>query len=205
MLINEIFHSLKGEGVYTGTPMIFIRLSGCNLSCEFCDTKDQLLGDLSVREIMDQVEEYSGLCNHVVITGGEPTMQDLHLLIDELHSEGYLVHIETNGTLKVPGTIDWIAVSPKTLNLNRWTIENCDEIKFLVGNGYGIDFMDEVLEHYTVKPSCTVFLMPIAKSHREGDKSAGDLIADNVEFAKMLCLENGISLCMQMHKILNIP
>ena len=73
MRVNEIFYSIQGEGRYTGTPAIFIRLAGCNLRCDFCDTEHQPYQDLTEEEIMRQIADFP--TSHVVITGGEPMLQ----------------------------------------------------------------------------------------------------------------------------------
>ena len=79
MRVNEIFYSLQGEGAHSGEAAIFIRLSGCNLRCPFCDTIHEPCNILTEDEIISQIEEYPA--NWVVITGGEPTLQPLEALI----------------------------------------------------------------------------------------------------------------------------
>lgn len=112
MRINEIFYSLQGEGRWAGTPCIFIRFSGCNLKCDFCDTRHQKYKDYSEDEILREIEKYAP-CKHVVLTGGEPTMQYLETLIDLLLDNNYYIAIETNGTHIVPAGIQWVTCSPK--------------------------------------------------------------------------------------------
>ncbi|MCR5409172.1 MAG: 7-carboxy-7-deazaguanine synthase QueE [Bacteroidales bacterium] len=111
--VNEIFLSLQGEGFWTGTPMVFLRLSGCNLACPFCDTDFSAFTEMSASEVVDQVLALAGECRRVCITGGEPLLQLDSTLIDALHAAGFTLHLETNGTLKAPDGIDWITVSPK--------------------------------------------------------------------------------------------
>ena len=91
MRINEIFYSLQGEGFFTGTPAVFIRFSGCNLQCDFCDTTHQSFTDMSEDEIVQQAANYAG--RHVVITGGEPSLQLTASLVDKLHAAGKFVAI----------------------------------------------------------------------------------------------------------------
>ena len=106
MRINEIFYSLQGEGRFTGSPAVFVRFSGCNRRCPFCDT-DHLDGDeMSAQEIVDAVSKYP--CDIVVITGGEPALQLTSELVDMLHGIGRRVHVETNGSLPLPVNVDWI-------------------------------------------------------------------------------------------------
>ena len=114
MKINEIFCSIQGEGHYTGTPSVFIRTSGCNLHCPFCDTQHQSGQEMSIEEIVRQATSY--LPRHAVITGGEPSLcPDLGTLVEALHQQGFYVQIETNGTRQLPSGIDWVTCSPKVL------------------------------------------------------------------------------------------
>ena len=111
MRINEIFYSLQGEGFYTGTPSLFIRLSGCNLQCPFCDTEHIPYTDMTEREIIEEAEKCPA--KHVVITGGEPSLQLTNSLVEGLHGVGKYVAVETNGMHELPSNVDWITLSPK--------------------------------------------------------------------------------------------
>ena len=117
MRVNEIFYSLQGEGRFTGTAAIFIRLSGCNLRCSFCDTRHDDYTLYTENDIVAAIASYPA--RHVVITGGEPTLQLTRLLVDKLHEAGKFVQIETNGSIAlepdVVAAIDWITCSPKAL------------------------------------------------------------------------------------------
>lgn len=100
--ISEIFYSIQGESLYAGLPCVFIRLSGCNLRCAYCDTQYAYNGQtfMSIEEILDRVEGFS--CPLVEITGGEPLLQDeTPALVDALLSKGYLVLMETNGSMDI--------------------------------------------------------------------------------------------------------
>jgi len=110
--VNEIFYSLQGEGGRVGEPSIFIRLSGCNLACSFCDTDFEKGIDMSLDEILRQIEQYPA--KWIIWTGGEPTLQltDEHLLF--FKEKEYKQAIETNGTRPVPSLIDYITCSPKS-------------------------------------------------------------------------------------------
>ena len=124
--VNEIFYSLQGEGSFTGTPMVFVRFSGCNRACSFCDTDFEKYAPLTAQEILAEVRRYPA--HRVVLTGGEPLLQTDAELINILHLAGYIIHIETNGTLPVPDGIDWVTCSPKTPPLNIQP-ERVNEIK----------------------------------------------------------------------------
>lgn len=130
MRINEIFYSLQGEGRNTGRAAIFVRFSGCNLRCPFCDTDFASYQEMSVEDILDAIEPYSS--RFVVLTGGEPTLQVDDAFVAVLHSYGYELAIETNGTRPVPKGIDWVTVSPKEPfvgDKGRLAVKSCNELK----------------------------------------------------------------------------
>lgn len=197
MRVNEIFYSLQGEGYHAGTAAVFIRLSGCNLKCPFCDTDFSASEEMEVGEIVKEVVNYSSDCHFVVLTGGEPTLQDCVPLIEALHGKGYKVAMETNGTNQVPFNIDWVTISPKFpfVENNAAAIkqQTCDELKCVYDGTYN---PNDVLKHFTnavhlyVQPCDTGFLKP----NQENIKKC-------VEFIK----ENPIwKLSLQTQKILNV-
>jgi 7-carboxy-7-deazaguanine synthase len=117
--IAEIYKSLQGEGRLTGTESVFVRTSGCNLRCWFCDTPytswEPEGEDLSVEEVLRQVEKHD--CRHVVITGGEPMLfSELIPLSRQLRAAGRHITIETAGTLYLPVECDLMSISPKLAN-----------------------------------------------------------------------------------------
>jgi 7-carboxy-7-deazaguanine synthase len=119
MKIAEIYRSIQGEGLLTGTPSVFVRASGCNLRCWFCDTPFASWKpegqDLSVDEIVAEVEEWD--CRHVVLTGGEPMLfAELLPLCDRLRQIRRHVTIETAGTLFLPVSCNLMSISPKLAN-----------------------------------------------------------------------------------------
>lgn len=121
--INEIFYSLQGEGYHTGTPAIFVRFSGCNLRCSFCDTKHEDGKQMRDEEILHEIQKYPG--KHVVLTGGEPSLWIDEKFVSLLKDNGLYVQIETNGTHALPSNIDWITFSPK----ENWILSHSDELK----------------------------------------------------------------------------
>jgi 7-carboxy-7-deazaguanine synthase len=132
--VKEIFYTLQGEGANAGTPAVFCRFAGCNLwsgreddrtsaQCQFCDT-DFVGTDGSGGGKFEAADDLARACRKactaaasgptlIVLTGGEPMLQVDTALIDALHTRGFTIAIETNGTLPVPDAIDWICVSPK--------------------------------------------------------------------------------------------
>ena len=132
MRVNEIFYSLQGEGYHSGTPAVFVRLSGCNLHCPFCDTKHEDGREMTDGEIVAEVERHPARL--VVITGGEPSLQLTDSLVDALHSAGKTVAVETNGTRPLPSHVDWITLSPKDTWLGPQAapvLTRADELKVL--------------------------------------------------------------------------
>lgn len=116
MRISEIYRSVQGEGFLTGVESVFVRTSGCNLRCWYCDTPHTSWTprghDVSVDEIVAQVEEWD--CRHVVLTGGEPMLYaELAPLCQRLKRMGRHVTIETAGTLDLPVECDLMSISPK--------------------------------------------------------------------------------------------
>ena len=119
MRVAEIYASVQGEGFLTGTPSVFVRASGCNLRCGYCDTPYASWNpegdDLSVDDICQQVSRLG--THHVVLTGGEPMLfAELVPLCDQLHQAGLHITIETAGTLFLPLHCDLMSVSPKLSN-----------------------------------------------------------------------------------------
>lgn len=112
-IIKEIFYSLQGEGFYTGRPAVFVRFSGCNLKCPFCDTDFKGGKVYSLHELVEEIEKVARDCRFIVFTGGEPTLQLDAKLTGELHKLGFELAMETNGTRPYPVGIDWVTVSPK--------------------------------------------------------------------------------------------
>lgn len=110
--VNEIFCSLQGEGAHAGEPSIFVRFSGCNLKCGFCDTLHETGEMMDVEEIIRHISQYQA--NRIVLTGGEPALHiDYNFVRHIKEATGKQVAIETNGTMPLPDNIDWITVSPK--------------------------------------------------------------------------------------------
>ena len=131
--VNEIFLSLQGEGYNTGTASVFIRLSGCNLHCDFCDTRHEDGTMMSLPEIVEQVMQYPK-APLIVLTGGEPSLWIDEDFVGGLKKmTGKTIAIETNGTHPLPKGIDWVTLSPKTNIGNSGDVPvvltHCDELK----------------------------------------------------------------------------
>jgi 7-carboxy-7-deazaguanine synthase len=173
MKINEIFYSIQGEGAWTGLPNIFIRTTGCNLRCSFCDTKYAYNKgkEITVEKIIEKISKYP--CKFICITGGEPLLQkDIIDLINRLIKKGYKISIETNGSLSIEkiSDIKSLMVSldikcPGSDMHEKNYLENInflkkdDQLKFVIKNKEDYNFAKKILEKY--KPSCSVFFQPV--------------------------------------------
>jgi organic radical activating enzyme len=115
--VAEIFPSIQGEGLRQGAPTIFVRLTGCNLKCAFCDTKSAWTEgrDLPVDRVMERIKKIQNRfpAGWVCLTGGEPFLQDLRPLVRLLKHEHFQVQVETNATRYRSVAADWITISPK--------------------------------------------------------------------------------------------
>ncbi len=185
--VNEIFYSLQGEGAHTGRPAAFVRFSGCNLRCPFCDTDFHSFTTMSGDEILRQLLDYP--TRYVVLTGGEPALQVDDDLVNLLHQAGYTIAIETNGTHPLPDGIDWVTVSPK--EESTVVLTHADELKVV--------YIGQKVEHYTQTIDAPQHFLQPCSQERDG------VLTDNREEVVDYCLQHPHwRLSLQMHKILNI-
>lgn len=156
-LINEIFYSLQGEGHWAGRPAVFIRFSGCNLRCPFCDTDHTAHTAMTADQLMAHVLDVAGDCRFAVITGGEPTLQTDEALIDAFHNHHFMVAIETNGTRPYPANIDWVTFSPKDLFVDNAApvIRRANETKIVFDCQHDIPDYAVESDYYYLQPCDT--------------------------------------------------
>ena len=198
--VNEIFYSLQGEGYWTGTPMVFVRLSGCNLQCPFCDTQHQTFTQLSADEILSTVRSKGGACRRICLTGGEPSLQLDEALLSAFHTAGYSIHMETNGTHPLPAGVDWVTLSPKEdvpglTGNGRVVLEKADELK-LVFDG---TMHDDRLNYWAHFPATWHFLQPCDTGKPERNLAMLQETIDHIQ------TRGGIwRLSLQTHKFLGI-
>lgn len=151
--INEIFESLQGEGFHTGTAAVFVRFSGCNLRCPFCDTQHETYTEMGEEDIARKVSLYKA--PWVILTGGEPSLQATETLVDRFHALGKRVAMETNGTHAVPTNLDWLTLSPK--EGKDPVLTQVDEVKVVYQAGVDVErWCREIrADHYFLQPcSC---------------------------------------------------
>lgn len=154
--INEVFYSLQGEGSFTGHAAVFVRFSGCNLKCPFCDTDFKSFEELTAVQLLRRIEPWKR-CKLVVLTGGEPTLQVDDALVDTLHSEGWQIAMETNGTNVVPKGVDWVTVSPKDafVKNGKVALNKASEVKVVFDGTHEVSNYGIETEKYYLQPCDT--------------------------------------------------
>jgi 7-carboxy-7-deazaguanine synthase len=221
MLISEIFFSIQGEGELTGVPSVFIRTSGCNLRCRWCDTKyaswDPTGTNMSIEDIVTEVNQHGA--EHVVVTGGEPMVaKGMPDLLAQLKSHGHHITIETAGTVPPEGiTCDLASISPKLSNstpssgeisdawierhdstrinleaLNAWVESYPYQFKYVVATATDVEELTALTDQLASKiPSSKVLLMP------EGIEAT--TIRGRDETLIDLCKQFGYRYCNRLH------
>ena len=154
--VNEIFYTLQGEGAHSGIPAVFIRFSGCNLHCPWCDTDFAASHEMTTEAIVSEALSLYDVPNErrkmCVLTGGEPSLQVDVDLINALHAAGFYICIETNGTRSLPEGIDWTTCSPK--KDSKLALRKVDEVKVVFTGDYDPEIWREQLEaeHWMLQP-----------------------------------------------------
>ena len=204
LLVNEIFYSIQGESIHSGRPCIFVRLTGCNLRCSYCDTRyayEQGI-PMDLTEIMNRIAAYK--CRLVEITGGEPLLQSqTPVLIHGLLENGYEVMLETNGSLDI-SRVDGRCIkivdikcptsgeSDKNDMKNLKILGSKDQIKCVVGNRMDYDYAKE-----TIDSNCPDF---------PKDRILFSPVSDRIAPARLAewILEDNLNvrLHLQLHKII---
>ncbi|KFA59315.1 radical SAM protein [Gilliamella sp. wkB18] len=198
--IVEIFESLQGEGYNTGMPAVFIRFSGCNLKCTWCDTNFRQFTHFTLDALLAKVSEYNS--KNVIITGGEPTMvKALPKLLLPLKKAGYFIAIESNGLGKIDPLIDYIALSPKFCYQSRYkkiAQSTANEVRIVAENHS--DFIDFCLYIESQIQAKRYYLSPCEKdgvfNMFETIELLGKINKDR--------LDNKWLLSVQSHKFANI-
>jgi 7-carboxy-7-deazaguanine synthase len=220
--ISEIFYSIQGEGKLTGVPSAFVRASGCNLRCWWCDTPyaswEPEGQGMDAGEIVEKVTAFGA--KHVVVTGGEPMiMQDVEELCAALKAGGHHVTMETAATVWKPVKIDLASLSPKLSNstptereggkfaaaherqrlnvpvIQRFMDESPEfQLKFVVSNEGDLREIDELLGHLRGWEPADVLLMP------EGVDA--QTLAGRAEWIVERCKRTGFRFCPRLHVML---
>ena len=216
MWISEVFGSIQGEGLYSGTPSAFVRTSGCNLRCWFCDTPETSWRPRGThREWETLVEDVEALgCPHVVVTGGEPMLQPgVVPLTRALSERGYVVTIETAGTVDAEVTADLMSISPKLGNstpiddpvwksrheenrdapqvIRRWLEAFDYQLKFVVDHPDDVLEIDRYVERFDGVESGRIWLMPQAVT--------GEQIAERASWIREAAASRGWRVSPRLH------
>ncbi len=218
MRVAEVFHSIQGEGKLTGVPSVFVRVSGCNLRCVWCDTPyaswEPEGEDLSVDAVVERVRRFPS--KHAVLTGGEPMISpEIGPLTRRLRSEDYHITIETAGTVFHEVDCDLASVSPKLSNstphgreggrfaesherqrlnvpvIQRFMDDGAHQLKFVVDRSADMDEVDALLERLRgVRPS-NVMLMP--------QGTTAEALGARSEWLVEICKARGFVFCPRVH------
>lgn len=199
---NEIFASLQGEGLRQGIPAIFVRLTGCNLKCAFCDTKYAWENgrEMSPDAILEKIHRLRRRfpAKWICLTGGEPLSQNIGTLVDKLKGEDLSVQIETNGTFSPAPRADWYTLSPKPpeYSYHPGFLTKTREIKLVVSRDLSIAPIRTLRKAF---PRSTPILLQPQDNAPWSLKKAKRLLEEGL-------LEDfdNIRLSIQFHKILGI-
>lgn len=205
--VNEIFYSIQGEGCLAGTPMLFVRLSNCNLRCRAdgpagfdCDTEFVSGRVLSMAQLIGEMHTVAhapgadALGRWCLLTGGEPGLQIDTPLLTELHRFGWRIAVETNGTIALPcdeagNPIDWICVSPKSAE-HTLRQRRANEVKYVRRARMGVPETVVEADNYVLSP---------------GFQADWSVQREDLDWCIRLCKENPKwRLSVQMHKLWNV-
>jgi 7-carboxy-7-deazaguanine synthase len=201
MKVTEIYKSIQGESTYMGLPSVFIRLTGCNLRCKYCDTKYAYEGgkELHVNDIINIVNDYR--CKIIEITGGEPLLQgEVYLLSEKLIKNGYKVLIETNGTISIKRLNREIikimdikcpssGMSDKMDFNNIDLLEKKDEVKFVISDYNDYIWSVNIIKKFELEDRCNILFSPVFRL-LEPKEIAGWILRNNLN----------VRLQIQLHK-----
>jgi 7-carboxy-7-deazaguanine synthase len=200
MIVNEIFASIQGEGHNLGAPSVFVRLAGCNLKCQWCDTKYAKTGKkMTPRQVVDEIVKKGNGIKNVIFTGGEPTLQlnEIHKVMGLL-SSNYTYEIETNGTNPIEAYWKWdtINISPKKESINLEVLQKLAPLrrvyfKFVVEDENNLIFWESLVNKLRLKKSNRIILMSEGVTDEDLKKKAPWLIEK--------CKENGYRYSPRIH------
>jgi len=212
--VVNIFPTLQGEGPFAGHPAVFVRLGGCNLACDFCDTEFEQFTSMQTGDILSQIQELALYAdrrimkrNLVVITGGEPLRQNIAPLCDILQMQGYRVQIETNGTLwrpEMPKEVQ-VVCSPKVSNgqynsLRPDLLLRINALKFIISDSHP-DYREVGEVGQTAAYAGGVNIPIYVQPMDEYDPAKN---AANLARAAMLAQTQNYILSLQLHKLVGI-
>jgi 7-carboxy-7-deazaguanine synthase len=222
MQITEIYKSLQGESTHAGLPCVFVRLTGCNLRCSWCDSEYTFQGGrkMTAEQVMDEVKRLSPNGGLVEITGGEPMLQERELLplMEKLLQDEYRVLLETSGErplTRVPARVIKIvdvkcphSGAPDTFLIDNLAALNAiDEVKFVLSDRTDYEFASEfVMQHNLAERVNAVLFSPAFRKDATGARDSSHCLLDPQELAEwMLADEVPARLGLQLHKFIWDP
>jgi 7-carboxy-7-deazaguanine synthase len=222
MQITEIYKSLQGESTYVGMPCVFVRLTGCNLRCSWCDTEYSFYGGkkMTPEQVFDEVEHLSAAPGLIEITGGEPMLQERELvpLMQWFIDSGYTVLLETSGERpldRVPATVIKVVdvKCPDSGEGDTFHVENLetlwphDEIKFVISGRSDYEFArDFTARHDLARRVNAVLFSPAFRKDAAGARDASNCLVDPQELAEWMLEDNvPARLGLQIHKLIWDP
>ncbi|ANQ48418.1 7-carboxy-7-deazaguanine synthase QueE [Flammeovirga yaeyamensis] len=194
--VMEAFYTIQGEGAYTGQAAYFIRLAGCDVGCVWCDVKESWEQDahpvLEIEEIIQNAKKHPGRL--AIITGGEPLMHNLEPLTKRLKEEGFHINIETSGTHKFTGHLDYITLSPKKFKKPvEEAYQLASEFKVVVFHKSDIQWAINLSEK--LNKDCKLYIQPEWSKRQEITPLLVEFVKNNPEW----------QLSLQTHKYIDIP
>jgi 7-carboxy-7-deazaguanine synthase len=222
MQITEIYKSLQGESTYAGLPCVFVRLTGCNLRCSWCDSEYTFQGGhkMTLEEVVDEVCRLSPQGGLVEITGGEPMLQEREVvpLMQRLIEDGYQVLLETSGERPLervpPAVIKIVDVKcPNSGEADTFRIENLetlsphDEVKFVLSGQADYEFAREFTErHRLAERVHAVLFSPAFSKDASGARDSSHCLLDPQELAEWIIADSvPARLGLQLHKFIWDP
>lgn len=203
--VNEIFYTLQGEGAHSGIPAVFVRFSGCNLRCPWCDTEFEGYKEMTSEQIVSEIQNLYDIPNvrrkMCILTGGEPTLQADKQLIDAIHAAGFYIGIETNGTRPIPDGIDWITCSPK--EGTKLALKQVNEVKVVFTGTYDPEVWRTQLkaEHWLLQPLRYTGEWLMMSGVDEWENDANDNLDETVRY---ILTHPFWRLSVQLHKIVGL-
>ncbi len=222
MQITEIYKSLQGESTYAGLPCIFVRLTGCNLRCSWCDSEFSFYGGqkMTLQEVLSEVARLSPTGGLVEITGGEPMLQEREVipLTEQLLDADYQVLLETSGErplARVPKQVIKIVdvKCPHSGEPNTFALDNLealqphDEVKFVLTDRTDYEFArDFVLNHGLAGRVHAILFSPAFEKAASGARDTSHCLLDPQELAEWILADNvPARLSLQIHKLIWDP
>lgn len=203
--VHEIFYTLQGEGAHSGIPAVFVRFSGCNLRCPWCDTEFEGYREMTAEQIVSEIQNLYDIPNvrrkMCILTGGEPTLQADKQLIDAIHAAGFYIGIETNGTRPMPDGIDWITCSPK--EGTKLALKQVNEVKVVFTGTYDPEVWRTQLkaEHWLLQPLRYTGEWLMMSGVDEWENDANDNLDETVRY---ILTHPFWRLSVQLHKIVGL-